>query len=373
MFQSLQGCRAVAAALVVLFHLGGTFAQEKYFGLRGIDKMFGWGDAGVEFFFVLSGFLITIVHRRDFGQPKALRGYVTKRLLRVYPTYWLICGAVGLAALFVPSLRQALPADVSTFIAGLTLVPLDPAVVGGTGSPILFVAWSLQYEITFYAMFAVAILSRVAGVVLVAGWIVLYALSLAGVADGFPLTLLSNNLLLLFGLGVACAYLVRSDLPVPAPRLIAAAAAVAFVAYGLYEVRAAHDASTGLDRRLVYGALSSLIVIGLVRAEATGALVVKNRWMGILGDASYALYLIHVPVISALVKLFMHVHITNRFALFCVYFFIFVACVGSAVAFHLVIERPMLDWLRRHVGASRPRVAAPGIRAHASRHLRGLL
>ena len=94
MYQSLQGCRAVAAALVVLFHLGGTFAQDRYFGFKALDGPFAWGDAGVDFFFVLSGFLITLAHRRDFGRPAELSRYLSKRALRIYPTYWVICLAV---------------------------------------------------------------------------------------------------------------------------------------------------------------------------------------------------------------------------------------------------------------------------------------
>ncbi|MEP7101383.1 MAG: acyltransferase family protein, partial [Burkholderiales bacterium] len=76
MYRSLQVCRAIAALLVVLFHLGGTFAQDKYFGFKAIDSVFAWGDAGVDFFFVLSGFLIATVHYKDFGRPEALPRYL---------------------------------------------------------------------------------------------------------------------------------------------------------------------------------------------------------------------------------------------------------------------------------------------------------
>ena len=57
-YTSLQEARAVAAILVVLFHLGGAIADAKYFGLSVFSVPFSFGSAGVEFFFVLSGFIV---------------------------------------------------------------------------------------------------------------------------------------------------------------------------------------------------------------------------------------------------------------------------------------------------------------------------
>lgn len=368
MYRSLQGCRAIAAALVVLFHLGGTFAQDRYFGFKALDGPFAWGDAGVDFFFVLSGFLITLVHRRDFGHPKALGRYVAKRTLRIYPTYWIICGAVCLGAVAFPPLRQALPADAATYVAALSLLPLDPATVGGTGSPILFVAWSLQYELLFYAVVAVFIANRAAGFLAVGALLLAQVGCHAGGNCTFPQSFVGSTMVLLFGLGVLTAYLARSDLRIPAPRLLAAAAAAAFVAFGLFEVWVGRDAIV-VDRRLVFGALSCLVVLGLVRAEDERSLIVEHRAVDLLGDASYALYLMHIPIISVLVKLLLRVGPIGNVGLVVAFIGIFVACVGCAVVFHLRIERPMLAWLgsrldrrlrrepRAHDGPASPLVA----------------
>lgn len=346
MYQSLQAGRAAAAALVVLFHLGGTFGQAKYFGWPALAQTFGWGDSGVEFFFVLSGFLITTIHRRDFGHPRALGAYLRKRLLRIYPTYWLICLAVCAAALFFPTLRQALPGDVPTLLKGLALWPQNPAVVGGTGSPILFVAWSLQYEMLFYAIVALAIVSRVAGL-LAASLLMLAGLSCRfGPVCTFPQSFVASPLILLFAMGVACAYVVPSRWRVPAPRPVGMAALLGFVAFGAFEMVCGRD-TLAVDRRLVYGALASVIVVSLVQAEASGALVLRSRWIVLLGDSSYALYLLHIPVISVLCKLALVAGISGHAALVAAYFAIFAACIGTAIAFHLLIERPLLARFQR--------------------------
>src|SRR4051812_27621380 len=90
MFLSLQAGRAAAAVLVMLFHLGGAIAADKYFAMPGFAKPFAFGDCGVEFFFVLSGFIIFSAHRGDVSDPAALSRYLTKRFLRIFPSYWII-------------------------------------------------------------------------------------------------------------------------------------------------------------------------------------------------------------------------------------------------------------------------------------------
>ena len=357
MYQSLQACRAAAALLVVLFHLGGTFAQDKYFGFKAIDSVFAWGDAGVDFFFVLSGFLITTVHRKDFGRPQALPGYLFKRTLRIYPTYWLICLAVCASALAVPALRQALPSDPWVFAKALALIPQDPDVVGALGSPILFVAWSLQYEMMFYAVIAVVIAHRGLGLALAAALLLLNLRCQLGSACGFPASFVASDMVFLFAMGVAAAFAVRSRLPLQRPLAVAAVAGAAFVGFGAFEVWVGRD-TLPFDRRLVFGALASVLIVALARAEATGALVVRQRWPARLGDASYALYLMHIPIISVLCKLAAHLHLSNRWLLVGVFVGIALACVLASVLFYELIERRVLAW-GRSVSGRPARAATP--------------
>ncbi len=357
MYSSLQALRAAAALMVVLFHLGGTFAQTKYFGVDPLGGAFGWGDAGVDFFFVLSGFLIATVHRREFGRPEALPRYIYKRVVRIYPTYWIVCFAVCAAAFVVPELRAALPSDPWVFVKALLLLPQDPDVVGGTGSPILFVAWSLQYEMMFYAVFAAFIANRALGAMFALG---LLATSLGcqlGSGCAFPASFVANNMVLLFAMGVAAAFIAHGRWRMPAPRAVALAAAAAFVGFGMFEVHVGHDA-LGFDRRLVFGALAALVIVALVQAEDAGAQVAKSRWMALLGDSSYALYLLHMPVISVVAKLFAHVGLVRPLAVGSAAVAVVFACVGSALVFHLAIEKPLLARLRFDRRRAPPRVAS---------------
>ena len=90
-YKSLQTCRGVAALLVVLHHLSGAIADDKYFGFHHFAIVLSFGGAsGVAFFFVLSGFIIVPAHGADFGRSDRLRSYLLKRAIRIYPTYWII-------------------------------------------------------------------------------------------------------------------------------------------------------------------------------------------------------------------------------------------------------------------------------------------
>ena len=351
MYKSIQGCRAVAALLVVLHHLGKAVASPKYFGASGFAVPFISGDSGVEFFFVLSGFIITWVHVKDFGKPSVLLTYLRKRALRIFPTYWIVFLGVYLIALSFTTLRYTVPHDWPTLLKCLILLPQDVSVTGGTGAQVLIVAWSLQYEICFYVLFATFIANRFLGLC------VTIALSMNMVACihgecSFPRSFLSSNLMLLFGLGALVAYASKSSIRLAQPTIIAIVAGAAFLSFGLLETALGQD-TVSVDRRLVYGFFSAMLILALVRSEDSGQLRITNRWVPLLGDASYALYLIHFPLISVLCKLMMWMGLAGVAGAAFAYPLMLCACVLAALAFHIKVEKPMLRALSDYRSAGK--------------------
>jgi exopolysaccharide production protein ExoZ len=231
------------------------------------------------------------------------------------------------------------------YLKALLLIPQDPDVVGGLGSPILFVAWSLQYEMLFYAVFALFIAHRGLGLIAAAALLWVNLRCQFGTSCAFPASFVANNMIFLFAMGVGAAYFVRSRLWLPNPLALALLAAGAFVGFGAYEVWVGRE-SLAVDRRLAFGALATVLIIALARAEDAGAIVLKPRWPALFGDASYALYLLHIPVISVLCKLLLQAQVSNRPLLVGAFVAVALGCVVAAVGFHLLIERPMLARLR---------------------------
>ena len=140
---SIQVLRALAALMVVSFHL--MTEERKVRGTGGwLSGHFAIGNAGVDLFFVISGFIMVSVCREHFGSWRAIPRFLYRRVLRIYPLYWLVTLAIfGLLAL-----RSMSTSRTELEIAqALLLLP-------GYRLPILPVAWTLIHEMWFYLVFA---------------------------------------------------------------------------------------------------------------------------------------------------------------------------------------------------------------------------
>ena len=356
MFRSLQACRAVAALLVVVFHLGATIALAKYSGLTGFALPFAFGHAGVDFFFVLSGFIIVFVHHRDFACPARLPHYLAKRAIRIMPTYWLVFLTVYVIAKSIPALAGTVPDDPLLLLKALLLIPLSKAVVGGTGAPVLVVAWSMQYEVFFYAVIATFIISRRLGWTLTAG------LALIGAAGGleapFPISFLTAEPWLIeFLFGTFTAWAITTRPPTGSPLLLAILGASSFLLTGAIEVASEFTSvAAQWASHIAYAASSALVIHGLVRVEQSGRIIGGGRGWQLLGAASYMLYLIHFPLISAALKVAHALGLLDGpVTTFLTYLAILALSTAAAVILHLVIEKPLLDcWAARLRSSKRP-------------------
>src|SRR5215467_10685301 len=98
--------RGLAASAVVLYHAARHLNQA--YGMPTLTSVFQFGHAGVDLFFVISGFIIVYVHYNDIGTPDRLGHYVSRRITRVMPTYWVALAVTTLIAVAgsrgVPSL-----------------------------------------------------------------------------------------------------------------------------------------------------------------------------------------------------------------------------------------------------------------------------
>ena len=340
--------------IVVLFHLGVAISAEKYFGIPAFSMPFSFGgSAGVDFFFVLSGFIILTAHRNDIFQPHQLKSYIRKRLIRIYPTYWIIFLLVFFLALASTALRNTVPHDAFIILKSLFLIPQ------ATGAPVIIVAWTLQYEMFFYLFFAFLILSRWLSIIAVLALIYIY-INYHGVpAIPFPLSFLSNDNILLFGMGMAVSVACTSKMMIVKNRPffytgIGIVGVIIFLFLALYTVADKNYAFTGgINRlmawqKLLYGLASSLIVFCLVKAEDEGHIIGGHSGLQILGNSSYALYLIHYPLISILCKLSLLIQLDKLGVIGAMisYIVIFGVCLISSVVFHLWIEKPVITYFR---------------------------
>lgn len=102
--KTLQQGRGLAAMAVAAFHLSLLLGDTRYLNDAVFLKFTQRGNLGVDFFFVLSGFIIVFAHYKDINHPARVSDYLLKRFTRLFPVYWLY---TAFFAVWLPSASGA--------------------------------------------------------------------------------------------------------------------------------------------------------------------------------------------------------------------------------------------------------------------------
>ncbi len=319
--------RAVAALSVLTYHVAYFLVVVKH----------GWFDAefgpvagpalaslhvGLFVFFVLSGYLITAPFVRAFvaGQPlPSVGGYVRKRLLRIVPAFWFVFTCVLLCWGRMGSSTAGIAA-----VYGFAQNYANPKI-----SLVIGQAWTLDVEIAFYLLVPVAtlVLARactrvgirrrrhalfLALAVAATASIFLRALAPTGSGPAASAWLTSlPAMLFAFTPGIALATIETTRLPgrlraggsrLPALLLLAAGVTVlvAYAVRGQAVTPQFIDAEGALLAGVGTGLLVAAVLVLQWSTERCWRLL-DNRVMNWIGTRSYSLYLVHQPVIVAIV------------------------------------------------------------------------
>jgi exopolysaccharide production protein ExoZ len=311
----IQYLRAVAALAVVVFH-----AAERTGG------HFVIGAAGVDVFFVISGFIMWVISAR---RPTTPVRFLRDRLERIAPVYWIataIMVAGALAGLF-PNLKLTL----GHVLGSLFFIP-HHSPSSGQIWPVLVQGWTLNYEIFFYVVFAACLLLpsrfRLAGLTAV-----LVGLAGEGFIQGSGNPLLAtytNPIILEFLIGALIGKLwLDGRIPSPATGAVLIAAAL----LGFAVVGATH---VGFGPQS-FGPLAAALLIGVLALEKGGA-VRRVRPMLYLGDASYSVYLFHTFAISVVAKLAALLSIPATTAMLLAV----ISGVTAGIAAYEMLEKPLI-------------------------------
>jgi exopolysaccharide production protein ExoZ len=345
--ERLNALRGPAALLVVLYHVRQIALRDM--GSAGSFEFWHFGHAGVDLFFVISGFVIYLVHRRDIGRPSAVRRFLMRRLVRVYPPLWIVTTGVLLGALVTAHAVHAEKMNVWFIVRSYLLWPIQGAL------PLLPPAWTLSHEVKFYLLFVLAIaLPRrvwkpVLATVFIGSVVAGIIEAVAPTALPFAISFLFSPYNLEFAAGAAIAAFVL-DRGVVAPWLWGAAGLVAWA------VAAAHDQSLvapDVTQVVRYGVPSGLIVLA-VAARDLQRPAFDAPLLGFFGDASHAVYLVHLPVIIVAIRIAKALGMGPTTLML-----LGVAAIATAAGliFHIVAERPITRYLTGRF-AAKPRSAA---------------
>lgn len=333
----IQAARYVAAVAVLVDHYLVRMCEQGALAQDWLPFAYRLGALGVCMFFAISGFVMVVSNRARFQLPHGSADFLARRLIRIWPMYFL-------ATMIVFGLRHGTDPlySVENLVKSLGFVPY----VGAEDlyRPVLGKGWTLNYEMFFYAIFAVCLaFPKRTGLAVAA--LALLAMGLGGDAGGGTLwTFYANRIVLFFLVGMAVAWLVgETGIRWPHSRSAALACLACALVFALLLLFGGASGMRSVDAGLtLLGIFACLYLVCFAdsrfRHPALGALVAR------LGDASYCLYLFHGFVLTALRPPLQALSAPLQLALLpLVSALVTVVCV----LVHLYVEKPLNAWLMR--------------------------
>ena len=335
--------------MVVAHHLAHELGALGLGG-AGAAPLPGW--AGVDVFFVISGFIMVHATGPDYDRPGGRRRFLAHRVARVVPLYWLMTLAFLGVALAAPrALGDAGAAANPGYLAASFLFWPVARADGGL-LPLYGLGWTLNYEMFFYAVFAAGLGAGRARTVAWAGSVfaLLVAVGVLVRPLPAPLAFWSDPIVLEFLLGAALGLLHARGVRLGGvPRLALALAAVAAGAVF------AGGAGSGVGRLASAGLPAAMLVAAaaLARPGAVGA----PRPLVVLGDASYALYLVHPFALRAVREAVVRLGLAPMLGGAGVGALMLAASVAAAILTWRLVERPLTRRLRSLLDRAGPPAA----------------
>lgn len=344
---TIQWLRGIAAVLVAWMHCIYLVSAREMSAFQ-IEwaHLYEWGAVGVDIFFVISGFIVTLTAARS----TSVRSFMVNRIKRIWPLYAL---ATLILIAIAPTVLQS-PWHVVASLA--FLAPTNIA----SPMPVLGPGWSLTYEMAFYSMICAALLWRTSNRVLPERiLIVVTSLVVAAATFRFvpPLNVLGNPLSLEFAFGVAIGWLWLRRSVVPAwmntALFVSGTVLLLYTAlYGFgswFYAEYAIKGPASWERVRVWGFPAALLVASAVFRQQPPQS--RCRILTGLGDASYSIYLFHAIVVLLLDRYDGWMDGLQGDVIILV---ATAASVSGGVVAYYVIEQPLMKLLRRQPGRMSP-------------------
>jgi peptidoglycan/LPS O-acetylase OafA/YrhL len=365
---SIQLLRAFAALFVCFGHVlaSAVSLAESHHGA--FERPALSTGAGVDIFFLISGFIMVFASDRLFGRPESRGVFLARRLARIVPLYWATT-TLFLAIKLAGAVIHHEPApSVKGIVTSYLFIPSTSTQVHeGVVHPLFSLGWTLNYEMFFYVLFSLFIvLPRDRAI----GWLAATMIALVAIGQLVPWMPTAPEfwvqpIVLEFVLGMGVALLRQRQFSLPlAVRLAMIGAGIAWLVadpMGLAPGVGAEATPNDFTRLAGWGAPMFLIFSGTV----LGRDFLPKRFeqlAGGLGDASYSLYLLHPFVVVAAGFAWGHVHGGLQHFYWLYIFLTLVAASVTAILAHRLFERPVVAATQRYLTRRRavPAAAAEG-------------
>jgi peptidoglycan/LPS O-acetylase OafA/YrhL len=337
---SIQVLRAVAALAVTIVHIT-SYEFARQLNLPDALPKSAFGSAGVDLFFVISGFIIVYASEPLFDRARGPQEFLLRRIARIVPLYWLTTTIILAYMLIRYRDLAAINFSVEYIIASYFFIPY--AQTNGFMAPVHGVGWTLNYEMFFYATFCLALLfTRQVGVMVLAAVMVAFVGINQISPMPNPIGYLADPLILEFVFGMLIALALRTGFRIP--RALSAIVLVLAVA----AIVASDLVGESIHRVVRWGMPCAAIVAAVALADTAARPGVVLRVLNFLGDASYALYLVH-PIAITLPRRLLPNVIDPAASPWLYAALLLIVAVAAASLVHLLFERPITRLLQRRI------------------------
>ncbi|PPD35023.1 MAG: hypothetical protein CTY19_02660 [Methylomonas sp.] len=335
MIKTLQAGRALAAISVAAFHLSIMMGNERYGGEAVFREYTKLGNKGVDFFFVLSGFIILFSHLKDVDRPEFFSKYIYRRFIRLFPIYWLYTFVFVLVLKLVGGTDAKIPDTFADWLTALTLIRFT------NGDFPLSQAWTLFHEIAFYAVFSVLIINRRIGLFIL-GIFIFVAIIFYQYPDDDARTPLNvytaaYNLYFVFGMGAFWLYSKGGK-------------GIFELTLGLFVSFAAiYTMPLPLNISPLFLVLGlSLLLSGVTKLESIGWVYVPT-YIAFIGDASYSIYLTHLNFEGTLLKIATKADFKNVLGSGATFFVVLISTIILGCFAYYFVEKPLLLSIKQRI------------------------
>ena len=325
---SLEAGRGIAALAVVLLHAGTGMVPEQYSGHVGLNDLFNFGKYGVDFFFVLSGYIMNrVTFQKEASFPGALKFFV-RRLFRILPAYWMVL----LVSTLINRFQRGKVEVGYEWIFSQVFLLDSPLFVSA--------AWTLQFEFLFYFMIAIGICNRSVGYFLFMLWGVLLIYRSAflhlGIAHDNLFQVISNPYCVLFFFGyIGCEIIERT-----AKGILYSTALVLLIGALHFMLMSVATMDEELSWRSLLGAIFVLVISVARRFERT--IDLRAGAFVLLGKVSYSLYISHILVLGLSYWLLAKIGLYSHLHELIIIIFAVVNCIVVATILYLFVEKPFI-------------------------------
>jgi peptidoglycan/LPS O-acetylase OafA/YrhL len=347
----VDGLRFLAILLVYVHHVHSFFEFSSPFQFHDVDQfslLRKWlidGRKGVDLFFVISGFILALPFAKSYlkGAPApSLKKYFRRRLTRLEPPY-----IVAMVGMFVVFPLVTLMDYTLAFQSLLASLIYSHVFIFGVTSFLLSVAWSLELEVHFYVLAPLLFLVLKAPVVIRRVSLLLIILGLPFVqicyqTPGFYL--LHYIQYFLAGILLADLYIERPNLPTDRwPFAVLGALFFGAVLF-LPHVRTHLMSNSEMPNAMIFP-LTIAAFYYIVLTNPFWGKIFAYRWISLIGGMCYSIYLVHQPILSAVMKIVFKYQFFESYGLEVLT--VTLICIPpvmlGSIIFFLLVEKPCMD------------------------------